>query len=182
MRLKCAIRILLGCHIVLITHFSSDSKAQVTSLAINYVIASERLHTAGQPSPTQLSTIADLGFDLVINLAPPSNSNAVTNEAQLVAETGLSYLNIPVNWENPSYADFELFSGVLNQSGERKVLVHCILNYRASIFTFLYRTIHENVPAAEAFKAVVEVWEPERQWVEFGQMVLNRNQVDFKIP
>lgn len=161
---------------------SPGGLAQTDPLAVNYVIAGERLHTAGQPDSTQLATVADRGFELVINLAPPTSQNAIATEGQLVAETGASYLNIPVDWRNPSYSDFELFSGVLNQSGNRQVLVHCMLNYRASMFTFLYRVVHEQVPAAEAYEAVSQVWEPEDQWLTFGQMVLDRHDVDFELP
>jgi protein tyrosine phosphatase (PTP) superfamily phosphohydrolase (DUF442 family) len=162
--------------------FSVSSLAQPNSLAVNYVIASDRLHTAGQPDTEQLTTVADRGFDLVINLAPPTSREAIANEGQLVTETGASYLNIPVDWQNPAYADFELFSGVLNQSGDRRVLVHCMLNYRASLFTFLYRVVHEQVPAVVAFEAVAQVWEPQDQWVAFSQMVLDRNGINFELP
>jgi len=161
---------------------SPSSLAQVDPLAVNYVIASDRLHTAGQPDSAQLGTLADRGFELVINLAPPTSRNAVATEGQLVAETGVSYLNIPVDWQDPTYDDFELFSGVLNQSGERQVLVHCMLNYRASMFTFLYRVVHERVPAQEAYEAVSQVWEPEEQWTTFGRMVLDRHGIEFALP
>jgi len=166
----------------LTTALSSNGLAQLNTLAVNYVIASERLHTAGQPDMTQLSTVADRGFELVINLAPPTSQNAIATEGQLITSTGASYLNIPVDWENPTYADFELFSGILNQSGDRQVLVHCMLNFRASMFTFLYRVVHEQVLAEEGFKAVTQVWEPEDHWVEFGQMVLDRHGIDFELP
>ncbi|MCY3731555.1 MAG: hypothetical protein OXF98_09455, partial [Rhodospirillaceae bacterium] len=76
----------------------------------------------------------------------------------------------------------ELFSGVLNESGNRQVLVHCRLNYRASMFTFLYRVVHERVPAPTAFEAVAQVWEPADHWVTFGQMVLDRHGIDFALP
>ena len=155
---------------------------QGNPLAENYVIASERLHTSGQPDSTQLATLADRGFGLVVNLAPPTVQNAVATEGQLVTEAGVAYVNIPVDWRNPAYADFELFSGVLNQSGDRQVLVHCMVNARASMFTFLYRAVHEQVPPEEAFEAVTAVWEPAEQWVEFGRMVLDRHGVDFEFP
>ena len=156
--------------------------AQDDAFAVNYVVATQRLHTAGQPPGEQLATVAERGFDLVINLAPPTVQDAVANEGQLVTETGASYLNIPVEWQNPTYADFELFSGVLNESGDRQVLVHCRLNYRASMFTFLYRVVHERVPAPTAFEAVAQVWEPADHWVTFGQMVLDRHGIDFALP
>lgn len=175
-------RIFTGACALLSAAISFNGIAQVSPLAVNYVVASERLHTAGQPNKMQLSSIMDLGFDLVINLATPTSQNAVPIEGQLIAAAGVSYLNIPVDWTDPTYADFELFSSVLNHSGDRQVLIHCALNFRASMFTFLYRVVHEQILAEEAFKAVAQVWDPEEHWVEFGQMVLDRYEVDFKIP
>ncbi len=162
--------------------FASAGLAQTDPPVLNYVIASERLHTSGQPDSAQLSALADRGFELVINLAPPTSPNAVPTEGQLVAETGTAYVNIPVDWRAPAFADFDFFSGVLNQSQDRQVLIHCMLNYRASMFTFLYRTVHRGIPPEQAYEAVAAVWEPQDQWVEFGQMILDRHGIDFQLP
>ncbi|MGI9258284.1 MAG: protein tyrosine phosphatase family protein [Gammaproteobacteria bacterium] len=158
---------------------TSVSSAQDEELAVNHVIVHEKLHTAGQPDATQLSTLTDRGFGLVINLAPPSAQNAVHNEGQLVTEHGITYVNIPVVWQNPSYDDFALFSAVMEEAGERQVLVHCMVNARASMFTFLYQAVHVGVPVDEAYDVVEQVWTPEEaeQWVEFGNMVLERHEV-----
>ena len=161
--------------------FAPKVHAQTESPAINYVVASQWLHTSGQPDSEQLGTLADRGFDLVINLAPPTSPNSVSTEGQLVAETGTAYVNIPVDWRAPSYADFEFFSGILNQSRHDQVLVHCMLNYRASMFTFLYRAVHQGIEREQAYEAVAAVWEPQEQWVEFGQMVLDRHGVNFQL-
>ncbi len=155
--------------------------AQQDELAVNHVVINDRLHTSGQPQSAQLSGLADRGFELVINLAPPSTQGAIATEGKLVAENGVAYVNIPVDWRNPTYADFALFSGVLNQSGDRQVLVHCQVNKRASMFTFLYQVVHEQVPVDEAFEFVTRVWVPEDQWVTFGKRVLERHDIDSDI-
>jgi protein tyrosine phosphatase (PTP) superfamily phosphohydrolase (DUF442 family) len=152
------------------------------SMGANYVAATERLHTAGQPSAAALATLAEKGFELVVNLAPPNNQGAVPEEGKLVAEDGPTYVNIPVNWQKPTVEDFELFSAVMNGARDRKVLVHCQLNMRASAFTFLYRVVHEHVPPEEAMKALSAVWIPRDQWADFTADVLARNKVDFKLP
>ncbi|HEY5624228.1 MAG TPA: protein tyrosine phosphatase family protein [Gammaproteobacteria bacterium] len=156
------------------------ASAQDNELAVNHVIVHERLHTAGQPDETQLATLADRGFDLVINLAPPSAENAVHTEGQLVTEDGVAYVNIPVNWQDPQYQDFALFSAVMGAAGDRRVLVHCMVNARASMFTFLYQAVHAGVPVDDAYDVVEQVWEPERaeQWVAFGRMVLDRHGIE----
>ena len=151
--------------------------AQDDELAVNHVVVHEKLHTAGQPDATQLSTLSDRGFGLVINLAPPSAQNAVHNEGQLVTESGLTYVNIPGVWQDPAYEDFALFSAVMDEAGDRQVLVHCMVNARASMFTFLYQAVHAGVPVDEAYDVVEQVWTPEEaeQWVDFGNMVLERH-------
>lgn len=161
--------------------FNSASVAQQEAGLLNYVVASDRLHTAGQPDSEQLLALPDQGFDLVINLATPTSPNSIPDEGRLVTQGGASYVNIPVDWRAPTYEDFEFFSGILNQSTHDRVLVHCMLNYRASLFTFLYRTVHQGVAPEEAYDAVAAVWEPEDQWLEFGQMVLSRHGIEYRI-
>ena len=158
------------------------SIAQQDELAVNHVVINSQLHTAGQPPRDRLIDLADHGFEMVINLAPPTSLGSIGTEGQLVTEKGITYVNIPVDWLNPNYADFALFSGIMNESDERQVLVHCQVNKRASIFTFLYRVIHKKVPIDEAFVAMEKVWVPRRivenQWVRFGKMVLERHNID----
>ena len=151
-------------------------------MGANYVVATDRLHTAGQPDAAALAMLAEQGFELVVNLAPPSSANAVADEGKLVAEDGPTYVNIPVVWQKPTYEDFELFSAVMNGARDRKVLVHCQLNMRASAFTFLYRVIHEKTPPEEALTALRAVWIPRDQWATFTADVLARHNVDFKLP
>jgi protein tyrosine phosphatase (PTP) superfamily phosphohydrolase (DUF442 family) len=151
-------------------------------LAVNYVVATERLHTAGQPSADTLATLGDKGFQLVVNLAPPTNQGAVADEGKLVAEHGATYVNIPVDWQKPTYADFAMFSAVMSGAEDKKVLVHCQMNMRASAFTFLHRVVNEHVPPAEAYTALKAVWVPRDQWAEFVKMVLAKNNIKFDLP
>jgi protein tyrosine phosphatase (PTP) superfamily phosphohydrolase (DUF442 family) len=161
---------------------STWGQSVAESMGANYVAATDRLHTAGQPSAAALATLAEQGFELVVNLAPPGNQGAVPDEGKLVAEDGPTYVNIPVNWQKPTYEDFDLFSAVMNGARDRKVLVHCQLNMRASAFTFLYRVVHEKVPPDEAMKALSAVWIPRDQWATFTTDVLKRHNVDFALP
>ena len=149
---------------------------------LNYVAASERLHTAGQPDSEQLQSLAEQGYGLVVNLATPTSPDSIAEEGRLVTLGGTAYVNIPVDWRAPTYEDFEFFSGILNQSRHERILIHCMLNYRASLFTFLYRAVHEGVAPEEAYGAVAAVWEPEDQWLDFGHMVLDRHGIDYRLP
>ena len=163
------------------TGFASLGVAQQETGLLNYVVASDRLHTSGQPDTEQLLALPGQGFDLVINLATPTSPNTVPEEGRLVTQGGITYVNIPVDWQSPTYEDFEFFSAILEQSRHAQVLIHCMVNYRASLFTFLYRTIYEGVAPESAYEAIAPVWEPRDQWVDFGQMVLNRHGIDYRL-
>jgi len=129
-----------------------------TGPSANFVAVSERIHTSGQPSAAQLGGLRDKGYGLVINLAPPTTTGSISDEGMLVARTGISYPNIPVDWHSPRYEDFELFSNVLRQSDSMRVLVHCQVNKRASVFTFLFRVVHDGAAPDRAWENVNAVW------------------------
>jgi protein tyrosine phosphatase (PTP) superfamily phosphohydrolase (DUF442 family) len=145
----------------------------------NFVAVSERIHTSGQPSAAQLGGLKDKGYGLVINLAPPATVGSISDEGMLVARTGISYLNIPVDWFSPRYEDFELFGNVLRQSGSMRVLVHCQVNKRASVFTFLFRVVHDGAVPDRAWENVNAVWVPDEHWKDFARMVLKRHKIDY---
>ena len=51
----------------------------------------------------------------------------------------------------------------MNRLRDRKVLVHCQVNMRASSMTFLYRVIVGG-EKPDAYEAVAKVWSPEGPW------------------
>lgn len=155
--------------------------AQDDAIAMNHVVVDARLHTSGQPQATVLETLADRGFATVINLAPPTVQGAVAQEGALLEASGVDYVNIPVDFRNPTYEDFERFSEALGAARDDQVLVHCQINARGSTFTFLYRVVHEGVPPAEAFELVRRVWTPNELWTAFAHDVLARNGIDFDL-
>lgn len=146
---------------------------------VNFVAVSPRIHTSGQPSKALLGELKTKGYAFIINLATPASSGAIPEEGMLIAKTGISYLNIPVDFKNPGYDDFDLFSNILKQSASRRVLVHCQVNKRASVFTFLYRVIHEGVSPDSAWANVTSIWVPDAAWIDFIKRVLKRHRIDY---
>jgi protein tyrosine phosphatase (PTP) superfamily phosphohydrolase (DUF442 family) len=163
----------------LCTHAAEPPRTENDTAPANFVAVTERIHTSGQPTQAQLGTLKSKGYAFVINLATPASAGAIPEEGSLIARTGISYLNIPVDFKNPTYDDFELFSHMLKQAGSRRVLVHCQVNKRASVFAFLYRVVHERVAPDDAWKNVASVWELEPQWNRFVRMVLKRHNIDY---
>ncbi len=133
----------------------------------NYLRLSDRLGTAGQPTVDQLREIAEAGFEIVINLALPTSDHAVANEGSIVTSLGMSYVNIPVDFETPAANDFRLFSAAMTGCGDRPVFVHCAANKRVSAFVYLHRVTQGNTAPEEAEKDLHRIWRPDENWTRF---------------
>ena len=125
----------------------------------NYLPISETLATAGQPSTEQFADIRQAGFEVVINLAMPTSSNALLDERSVVETHGMIYYSIPVLWEQPTQADFQKFQALLAAHAGQKVLVHCAMNMRVSTFVYLHRHL-QGVSPVEAKAAMTKIWQP----------------------
>ena len=132
----------------------------------NYLPISEHLATAGQPTAEQFATIRQAGFDLVVNLALPTSTNALPDERSVVEACGMTYSPIPVIWEHPTAADFEQFQATLASHPDQKIFVHCAMNMRVSAFVYLHRRL-KGVPQPVAAADLAQIWEPNTTWQQF---------------
>lgn len=133
----------------------------------NYHEVSASLGTAGQPTAAQFALIREAGYDVVINLALPTSDNALADEGSLVAGLGMTYVHIPVDFSQPTAADFDAFAGVLDAFRSRRVFVHCAMNMRVSAFVFVYRVLRGEATRAEAWHDLKAIWEPDEVWARF---------------
>ncbi len=133
----------------------------------NFQRISDELSSAGQIGYAQISLLEEEGYQVVVNLAV-ADEERNGREGFLVAEAGLTYVHIPVDWEAPSLEDLDLFFDVMEANEGRKVFVHCFANMRASAFVYLYRTLVQGVAEEEARATMNEVWDPQEleQWAE----------------
>jgi protein tyrosine phosphatase (PTP) superfamily phosphohydrolase (DUF442 family) len=134
---------------------------------INYLSISDSIGTAGQPTASQFAAIKAAGYDIVVNLAMPDSSNALSNEQRLVAEQGMLYVHIPVVWEHPTAQDLEQFFDLMARCRGRRVFVHCALNMRVSVFVFLYRVVWLGIAPEVAYRDVLRIWQPNPVWQRF---------------
>lgn len=131
---------------------------------LNYIEVNELISTAGQPNIDEFQTIKDNGFDVVINLALCSASNAIENEDKIVSELGMTYIHLPVDFEEPKLSDLKLFLNILQSLGANKVLVHCAFNYRVSAFMYVYHKYILKTPFEEIDMSMFEQWSPNMNW------------------
>ena len=127
----------------------------------------DRITTSGQPTESQLADIHALGIRYIVNLGLHSHEKALPDEAASVSRLGITYIHIPVDFQNPTDRDFDRFCSVMEQLREVPVHVHCIANYRVSAFFCRYRRDVLGLDEAEARAEMEQVWKPNPVWAQF---------------
>ena len=146
---------------------------------LNRIDYSPSLTTSGQPTEGELALIASAGFDRVIFLAFTNHPKAVAHEDDIVRDQGLQFIHIPVEWRSPSPADFAAFAAMMQTFGSGRTLVHCEVNFRASVFGFLYQVLLEGADLDEATSLMRSIWVPNDTWEAFIKRVMNDKGVDY---
>ncbi len=144
----------------------------------NFLPLTDKLLSSGMPTGDQLGELAAAGVQLVINLAPFNPDRDLHDEAKLVKSLGMDYLNIPVDWDAPTTQDLDTFLKAMDANRDRKVLVHCRANYRATGFISMYRVLRLGWQPQEAFKDLRRIWNPEEYpvWKKFLEDNLSRGE------
>ena len=127
----------------------------------HYQFLEENLSSSGMPTADQMKEVAQAGVQLVINLAPHDSPNAIPDEDKLVNSLGMEYINIPVTWRGPEVRALTRFLDEMDAHTEKKILVHCEANYRASAFVMLYRVLRLGWNKADAIPVMEKMWNPE---------------------
>ena len=142
---------------------------------VNFRQYSPTFASAGQPSREQFATIAENGFERIVYIAFTNNQNALTDADQVIKGLGMEYMQVPVDFDNPLPADFYAFADSMQRNTDKKTLLHCQVNARATAFSFLYRVIYEDVPIAQAKEDMNTVWQPNEVWRDFIFAVMSEN-------
>lgn len=132
----------------------------------NYIEYDATLSSAGQPDAAQLGHLKDAGFDRIVNLTFTSSDSDAPAEDAVAREAGLAYVQIPVIWTKPTVQDFRVFAAVMQSSPEARTLVHCQANYRAAVFSFLYRVAVRGDDFDAARADMESIWKPNDTWTE----------------
>lgn len=129
----------------------------------------EWLTTSGVVSTEQLSDLRREGYAAVINLLPSSSEHAVADEASIVADQGIDYVHIPVDFDAPTHDDLDAFSAAMDDHEEQMVHVHCAANFRVSAFYGLYALNKGRCTVEEADDLVQGLWNPAEYpaWASF---------------
>jgi len=142
----------------------------------NFRQYSSSFSSAGQPTKEQFQYLKKSGFQRVVYIAfTNSGVNAIPEEDTIVKQLGMEYLQIPVSFQTPLPSEFYVFADAMRRYPEKVTLLHCQVNARATVFSFLYRVIYGGVPMAAAKLDMNTVWKPNKEWRDFIFTVLTEN-------
>jgi protein tyrosine phosphatase (PTP) superfamily phosphohydrolase (DUF442 family) len=140
---------------------------------VNYLRIDDALATSGQPTEEELAAAAGEGVEVVINLALHDDPRySLADEAGTVRSLGMSYIHIPVQFDNPREDELYAFFDAFARHRKHKVLVHCAANKRVTAFLGLYRVIREGWDTDAAFAPMQRIWEPNPIWASFIRSAL----------
>ena len=134
----------------------------------NYYKVPDLFETSGQPNNKQLISIANGGYEAVINLAPNTTiEGRIINEEAILKSNNISYIHIPVDFNNPLDEDFNKFVAALEQNKHKKIWVHCAANMRVSAFVFKYRRDILGLSPKNIEEDLEAIWVPNKTWNSF---------------
>ncbi|MEL6689728.1 MAG: protein tyrosine phosphatase family protein [Pseudomonadota bacterium] len=126
-----------------------------------------RLTTSGQPDADQLADLREHGVTHVINLGLGQGEGALEDEADHVAALGMTYIHIPVDFQNPTDENFNDFRDAMAGIQDTKVHVHCIYNARVSAFIYRYAKSSDEIEEDAALANMDSIWRPGDDWADF---------------
>ena len=148
-----------------------DKRDKVESSGIfNVTWIDNQLSSSGQIHAEHAPLLQSLGVKTVVNLAV-YNEEYNGSENQWVVERGMTYIHLPVDFDRPTSSDLERFYQLMDALADETVWVHCIANYRASAFTYLYRVNERGDSRKDAKALLDQIWTDELrdeypQWAE----------------
>lgn len=115
--------VLLGLNVSLIFGAVAQEQKSVM-VSYNSAVHYQRVHHAGQPSPTDFAGLKEKGFDVIINIR--GQDEMKFDEKAAVLKNNMAYFNVPVmgggGIQSPAVATIDQ---ILKNHKGKKILVHC---------------------------------------------------------
>lgn len=112
--------------------------------------------TAGQPSASQVTQLAQSGIKTVIDLRSPDEPRGF-DEPAAVRAAGMTYRNIPVTPGTLGEREFDELRALLRDESTRPVLVHCASANRVGALLIPYMVLDGKRSLEDALEIAGEV-------------------------
>ena len=110
----------------------------------NFLQVTPDFCTGAQPRPEHFALLKSRGVKTVLNLRVPEEHRA-EEERTAVEAAGLKYVNIPVNYRNPTDADVDAFLKATDDVASRPMFVHCTAAIRVGGFWLIRRVVRDGM-------------------------------------
>ena len=148
-----------ACNMVLIEKTAAMS--ELTGIP-RFLKLTDQVWTGGQPWLEHLPKLKDAGIKVVINLRPHAEYKGEREEAK-VKELGMSYFNIPVDFQTPDELDADDFLKLTDEQLKNgPVFIHCAVATRVGAFWMIRRVLRDG-------------WEYDKALEEANKIGLNNN-------
>ncbi|HVL66688.1 MAG TPA: protein tyrosine phosphatase family protein [Vicinamibacterales bacterium] len=122
----------------------------------NFLQVTPDFCTGGQPRPEHFEALKARGVKTVLNLRPPREHRAEEEKAA-VEKAGLTYLNIPVDYQNPKAEDVDEFLRITDDPANRPMFIHCTAAIRAGTFWLIRRVLRDGMTLEAALEEARKV-------------------------
>lgn len=130
--------------------------------------------TGGQPTAEQLTALKAAGGDIVLDLRDPMEPRPV-DEAALVRELGMEYVNIPVRTGSLDDETLEHILLVLRRAADRTVFFHCGSGSRVGGALIPYFILDQGMEEEDAVGQAMRVGLRSAEYMEWGLEYARRN-------
>ena len=137
-----------------------------------YVEISPRLGAGGQPTDDGFRTLAEKGYQAVINLRMDSEKYDAAAEQKLVVSLGMKYLNIPVPGRSPKEEQAVEFLKTMDDLKDQKVFIHCAAGVRAGSFVLIDLVLKEGMDLDKAEEIATRVGLTSEILLQFARQVI----------
>ena len=131
--------------------------------------------SGGQPTAEHLKALKAAGGGIVLDLRDPMEPRPV-DEASLVRELGMEYVNVPVRAGSLDDATLERILDALRAAGERTVFLHCGSGSRVGGALIPYFILDQHMDEQDAVDQAMRVGLRSAEYMEWGLDYARRNQ------
>ena len=135
--------------------------------------------TGGQPTADQLKALKEAGGNIVLDLRDPMEPRPM-DEAALVRELGMEYVNVPVQAGSLDDATLERILAALRAAGDRTVFFHCGSGSRVGGALIPYFILDQGLKEQDAVDQAMRVGLRSAEYMEWGLEYARRNQNPFQ--
>ena len=130
--------------------------------------------SGGQPTAEQLRELKAAGGQIVLDLRDPMEPRPV-DEAALVRELGMEYVNVPVRAGSLDDATLEQILAALRRAGDRTVFFHCGSGSRVGGALIPYFILDQGMEEQDAVEQAMRVGLRSAEYMEWGLDYARRN-------